>query len=212
MINDTFILAKDGFKCIGATVALMLFLMFIDADFLSALAFVLVLVTLWIYRNPERTIPYLEKNSIVSVADGVIKSIETVEVENGIDMYKIVIKSGFLDTSILRVPFACEVQACRTVYGARLGVDSPLAGKLNEQSSVIFGEGNKTVQVTHTVHLASVGIVNRLRPRQEVVQGMRYGLMVNGESMISLPANSRIAVKVGERVRAGETLLGFFSK
>ena len=211
MVNDTFIIAKDGFKCITASVALMLFLMLIDADFLIFLSFLLVMVTFWIYRNPERTIPYLEKESIVSVADGVIKSIETVEEDEGIDHYKIVIKSGFLDASILRVPFACDVQKSVTVHGARLACSNPLSRQVNEQSQIVFGKDDKEVRVTHTLHLASVGIKNRLKAESPVMQGMRYGLMVKGETTVLLPANSRIAVKVGNNVRAGETLLGYFS-
>lgn len=211
MTNDTFIIAKDGFKCITASVALMLFLMVIDADFLTFLSFLLVIATFWIYRNPERVAPYLQEESIVSVADGVIKSIETIEAEDGIDLYKIVIKTGFLDTSILRVPFACNVQESETVHGARLSCSNPLSSQINEQSHIIFGKGEKMVSVTHTVHLASVGIKNRLHSNTPVLQGMRYGLMVKGESTVTLPANSRIAVKAGQKVRAGETLLGFFS-
>lgn len=211
MANDTFIIAKDGFKCIAATVALMLFLMVVDADLLTFLSFLLVLITIWIYRNPERTIPYLQKESIVSVADGVIKSIETVEMDEGIDQYKIVIRSGFLDASILRVPFACDVQVSETVHGARLTCSNSLSEQLNEQSHIVFGKDDKAVHVTHTLHLASVGIKNRLDTKHPVIQGMRYGLMVKGETTVVLPANSRIAVKVGNHVRAGETLLGFFS-
>ena len=211
MTNDTFIIARDGLKCIIASVALMLFLMVIDADFLTFLSFILVLMTFWVYRNPERVAPYLQEESIVSVADGVIKSIETVEVEDGVDLYKIVIKTGFLDTSILRVPFACEVKTSETVHGARLACSKPLSQQINEQSHLVFGKDDKTVSVTHTLHLASIGIKNRLQPGTPVLQGMRYGLMVKGESTVALPANSRIAVKVGQKVRAGETLLGFFS-
>lgn len=211
MVNDTFIIAKDGFKCIAATVSLMLFLMVIDADFLTFLSFLLVLLTIGVYRNPERTIPYLEEDSIVSVADGVIKSIETVEVDEGIDHYKIVIKSGFLDASILRVPFACDVQKSETLHGARLSCSNPMSSQINELSHIVFGKDDKEVYVTHTLHLASVGIKNRLKVNSPVMQGMRYGLMVKGETTLLLPANSRIAVKVGNSVRAGETLLGFFS-
>lgn len=211
MTKDTFFIAKDGFKCIAASVALLLFMMAIDADFLTFLSFVLVVVTIWVYRNPERTVPYLQQDSIVSVADGVIKSIEAVEVDGGIDRYKIVIKTGFLDTAILRVPFTCEVKETATVYGAFLSSSSPLAKRLNERSRIVFGEDDKIVTVTHTLYMASVGIKNRLHPNKPAVQGMRYGLMVRGESTVVLPSNSRIAVKVGDKVRAGETLLGFFS-
>ena len=211
MTNDTFIIARDGLKCIIASVSLMLFLMVIDADLLTFASFLLVVVTFWVYRNPERIAPYLQEESIVSVADGVIKSIETIETKDGIDLYKIVIKTGFLDTSILRVPFACNVQESKTVHGARLSCSNPLSSQINEQSHVVFGSDAKVVSVTHTLHLASVGIKNRLQSNTPVLQGMRYGLMVKGESTVALPANSRIAVKVGQKVRAGETLLGFFS-
>lgn len=211
MTNDTFIIAKEGFKCIAAAIAMMFFLMVIDADFLTFIAFLLVLATIWVYRNPERAAPYLEENSIVSVADGVIKSIETVEVEDGVDLYKIVIKTGFLDVSILRVPFACEVQTSETVHGAHLSCTNPLSQQINEQSHVVFGKEDKSVSVIHTLHLASVGIKNHLQRETPVLQGMRYGLMVRGESTVAFPAKSRIAVKVGHKVRAGETLLGFFS-
>ena len=211
MTNDTFIIAKDGFRCIAASVALMIFLMVIDADFLTFISFLHVLATFWIYRNPERIAPYLQEESIVSVADGVVKSIETIEVEEGVDLYKITIKSGFLDTSVLRVPFTCNVQESATIHGARLASSNPLASQINEQGHIVFGEGKKMVSVLHTEHLASVGIKNRLASNTQVLQGMRYGLMVKGESSVTLPASSRVAIKVGDTVRAGETPLGFFS-
>lgn len=209
--NDTFIIARDGFKCIAASIVLMLFFMVIDADGLTFLSFVLVLLTLWAYRNPERVTPYLQEDSIVSVADGVIRSIETLEDDKGESSYKIVIRSGFFDTSILRVPFACKVKETATVHGARLSSSLPLSKKLNEQSRIVFGTDDKQVRVSHNLQLASVGIKNRLIENYPVIQGMRYGLMAKGDTTIILPGNSRVAVKVGQSVRAGETLIGFFS-
>ncbi len=209
--NDTFIIAKDGIKCIVAAAVLFLIMWVINADTLSVLSFILLLLTLWVYRNPERALSYHEEKSIVSVCDGTVKSIETVEDESGNTTYNITIVSSFLDTSILRVPFACEVHESTVVSGARLSASSPLAERLNEKSLVVFGEGDKQVVVMHTLHLASLGIINRLSAGNSVVQGARYGLMVKGESMIALPPESRVAIKVGQKVRAGETLVGFFS-
>ena len=208
--NDTFIIAKDGMKCIAATAAIMLFFLVIDAEFLTFLSALLVLVTVWAYRNPERTVPYLEDESIVSVSDGIVKSIETLEDEEGSSLYKVVVKSGILDTPILRAPFSCDVKETETVFGARL-LSSSLADKLNEQSHIVFGKGERQVSVLHTLQLSSVGIKNHLKSDIAVIQGLRYGLMVKGETTLVLPTNSRVAVKVGQRVRAGETLLGFFS-
>ena len=209
--NDTFIIAKDGYKCIAASAALFLLMMVIDAEIFALLSFVLLLATLWVYRNPERALPYVQENSIVSVCDGKVKSIETAEDEAGNVTYNIVVASSFLDTSILRVPLSCKVHERTVVSGARLSSSSPLAERLNEKSLVVFGEGEKQVVVMHTLHLASVGIKNRLSAGNSVLQGARYGLMVKGETMIVLPPESRVAVKVGDTLRAGETLVGFFS-
>jgi len=210
--NDTSIIAKDGFKCIAAAAALLFFCIAVDADILTFLSGVLLLLLLWVFRNPERSIPYFESESIVSVADGMVKSIETLEDASGSNTFKIIIKSGFLDTSILRVPFSCEVGETETVHGARLSSSLPLSDKLNEQSRIVFGQNEKQVRVSHKLHLATVGIKNRLIKKAQVVQGMRYGLMVKGETIMLLPGNSRVAVKVGEKVRAGETLIGYFSR
>ena len=211
MRSDTFIIAKDGMKCIVATAALLLFMMVIDADFLTFAASLLFLLTLWVYRNPERVTPHTQEKSIVSVCDGTVKSIETSEDEEGNVHYNITIKSSFLDTSILRVPFSCRVVESTLVHGARLSGSSPLAERLNEKSLVRFASGEAQVLVLHTLQLASVGIKNHLKEEHEVVQGARYGLMVKGESMMVLPPESRVAIKVGQEVRAGETLIGYFS-
>jgi len=206
--NDTFIIAKDGTKCISVAVAVWVLMMIIDADLLSFIAFAAVLATLWAYRNPERVTPYQQEDSIVSVADGIIKSIETLE---GEEHFKVSIKTGFLDTSILRAPFDGTVKESVCVAGARLSGNTALSTKLNEQSHVTFINGEKEIEVNHNLQRANVNIVNPLERGDEIKQGGRYGLMVQGESSMILPANSRVSVKVGQRVRAGETLIGFFS-
>jgi len=211
MRRDTFIIAKDGWKCIAASGALLLFMLMIDGDLFTFLAAILFLLTVWVYRNPERALPYTQEKSIVSVCDGTVKSIETSEDEEGNAHYNITVKSSFLDTSILRVPFNAKVKERSLVSGARLSATSPLATRLNEKSLVVFGEGEEQVVVMHTLELASVGIKNRLQVSQQVLQGERYGLMVKGETMIALPPESRVAIKVGDKVRAGETLIGYFS-
>lgn len=147
--SDTFIIAKDGMKCIAAAVAVLLFFVVIDAEFLTFLSVILVLVTVWAYRNPERTIAPMQKESILSSADGVIESVETLEDEEGNTAYKVVIKSGFLDTPVLRAPVSCTVDKVNYRYGARLMLSSPLAKQLNEQCRITFGSGEQQVIVVH---------------------------------------------------------------
>ena len=210
-VDDTFIIAKDGMRCISATAFVTLFFLIIDAEVLTFLSTILFLFTVWVYRNPERVIGQQQDKSILSVCDGVVKSIETLEDEEGSTSYKVVIKNHFYDTSILRVPFNSNVKEVKTVSGARLCNSSPLTERLNEKSLSIFVSGNEQVIVIHTLELASVGIKNRLIEKQDVIQGSRYGLMVKGETVMILPPESRVALKVGHNVYAGETLVGYFS-
>ena len=46
----------------------------------------------------------------------------------------------------------------------------------------------------------------------EVLQAHRYGFMLNGLSSIYLPSNSRVGIKEGMTLKAGESLIGYFSE
>jgi hypothetical protein len=45
----------------------------------------------------------------------------------------------------------------------------------------------------------------------DVTQNQRYGFMVRGTTSVYLPSNSRVAIKEGMFLSAGESVIGFFS-
>lgn len=212
--SDTFIVAKEGWKYLAAVAAAYVVFLMADAELPQFIAFAAFAVLLYIYRNPERIVPYYQESSIVSVADGRVISIETVEecpVMEG-PCYKVEIASSTFDTALLRMPFAAVVRYLHLRRGSRLSVHKPLAQKLNEKALLFFeDEKGQQCVVEHLLDTSIDALSLHIRHEQRLPQGSRYGLMVKGSHTLYLPTRSRVAVKIGDEVRAGETLLGYFS-
>jgi len=214
MERNTFIIAKEGWKLLaGLAIAWVLFAL-LDADFLQFVTLVAFAGTLYLYRNPERAQPYLHASSIVAMMDGTVSAIESVEGYDALEgpCYKITIASGLTDIGVLRVPFDGTVASYSMRTGSRLQLSAPQARQLNSMATLHFSDAeNHTLVVTHTVGFSIDTVHVRTVAQQQLLQGSRYGFMVGGEHVIYLPGKSRVSIKVGEKVRAGETLIGYFS-
>jgi phosphatidylserine decarboxylase len=212
--SDTFIVAKEAWKYLAAAAGAYVVFLMADLELFQFATFAGVLALLYIYRNPERIVPYYQESSIVSVADGRVVSIETVDDCPMIQgpCYRVDITSSTFDASLLRMPFEAVVRHLHLRRGSRLSIHKPLARKLNEKA-VLFFEDEKGQQcvVEHILDKSIDALSLHARHEQRLPQGSRYGLMVKGNHTLYFPAESRVAVKVGDEVRAGETLLGYFS-
>lgn len=212
--SDTFIIAKEGWKFVGGAFAAFIVFILLDLDLLQFIAFAASIVFAYIYRNPERITPYYQEHSIVSVADGRVRAIETVESCPFMEgpCYKVEVVSGIFDTSLLRMPFEGVVRHLELRRGSRLSSLRPLALKLNERALLCFetSDGQKCA-VEHMLDQSIDAISLHTRHEQKLPQGGRYGLMVRGTHTLYLPTESRVAVKVGDELRAGESLIGYFS-
>lgn len=209
--NNTAIIAKEGWTPVGVSVLLFLIFMIIDADILGIAALLLTLFFIVAYRNPERELPYFQDASIVSPVDGTVKAIETVE-EEGKQCYKITLFSSYTDVGLLRVPFDAKVVSIASQHGSQLGEESRLASLLNEKARIVFAHGNdQAVTVEHCSNKSITSLDIALQLDIEVHQGSRYGYMMRGSHNLYLPQNSRIAVKIGEEIKAGQSLIGYFS-
>lgn len=212
--SDTFIIAKEGWKFIGGTTAAFVLFILLDLDLLQFIAFIAVALLIYIYRNPERITPYYQEHSIVAVADGRVRSIETVESCPFLEgpCYKVEIVSGIFDTALLRTPFEGVVRHLDLRRGSRLSSLRPLALKLNERALLCFEAADgQYCAVEHMLDPSIDAISVHAHHEQKLAQGSRYGLMLRGTHTLYLPTESRVAVNVGDEVRAGESLIGYFS-
>ena len=143
--SDAFIVAREGWAYLAAMFGLLVVFSLLDADILPFLSFTGFAIIAYMYRNPERIVPYYQENSIISPVDGRVVSVETVNACRELEepCYKIVIRSGCLDAALLRAPFASEVIQTQMRHGSRLSAASPKAGALNEKAVVSFSNQKK---------------------------------------------------------------------
>lgn len=179
---------------------------------LAALLLVLGLFFVNFFRDPRRMPPPGDAN-LVSPADGKVIVAEG-EVEEprflGGRAAMISIFMSPLDVHVNRAPVDGEVLEVRYHHGRYFAAFSEKASLDNEQNAVVLAaaDGRRIAFVQIAGFLAR-RIVCRVRPGDRVRRGERVGMIKLGSRVdIFVPGPVRLAVKVGDRVRAGETVLG----
>jgi phosphatidylserine decarboxylase len=181
---------------------------------ISALLLVLTFFVIWFFRNPNRKTP--EKDGLViSPADGRVIRIEetTSDEQPGRIFQKISIFMNIFNVHVNRIPCSGEIRAIRYREGKFLSANLDKASALNERNNVLLrmadGQEIMTVQIAG---LIARRIVCWLKEGMKVRCGERFGLIRFGSRVeVFLPLGATILVKVGDKVRAGETPIGELS-
>jgi phosphatidylserine decarboxylase len=210
MNHDGYI-AGEGFPFI-VPLAIATLLAFL-AGF-RGISLVLLLMTLfvvWFFRNPQRKTPEKE-GLVISPADGrVIRIEETTSDEcPGRTFQKISIFMNVFNVHVNRIPCSGEVRLIRYRKGKFLSADLDKASALNERNTVLLqtDDGREIIAV-QIAGLIARRIVCWLKEGMHVRSGERFGLIRFGSRVeVFLPPGTTLLVKVGEKVRAGETPIG----
>ena len=210
--SDTFIISRYGWDILIPFGALVLALLlsfgitFFTFLFLSTFIFLM-----YIHRNPERISSYAQEGAILSPLDGHVKEIASIENSpiDGKPGFEVIIESNYKDTAVLRAPISSTMSIDKLCRGSMLCLNSPLK-ELNETADVRFASSVGDILIRHT--LGSWTRPLRFGVEGEIMQNQRYGFMINGKSSVFLPSNSRVAIKEGMSLVAGESVLGFFSE
>ncbi|MDO8785886.1 MAG: phosphatidylserine decarboxylase family protein [Syntrophales bacterium] len=180
----------------------------IPAAFLS----VITALVAWFFRNPERISPEGDK-AVISPADGKVINIENVAEHDLLrgPCKKISIFMNIFNVHVNRVPYAGTVSSVRHEKGKFLPASLDKASSLNEKNSILIktDEGREilTVQVAGMI---ARRIVCWLKEGMYVRKGERFGLIKFSSRLeVFLPSDSTVSVKVGDKVRAGETKIGY---
>ncbi|MCX5820722.1 MAG: phosphatidylserine decarboxylase family protein, partial [Deltaproteobacteria bacterium] len=210
-MNHNGFIAGEGFPFIIplAVATLLAFL----AGF-KGVSLVLLGVTLfvvWFFRNPQRNTP--EKDGLViSPADGRVIRIEetTSDEQPGRTFQKISIFMNVFNVHVNRIPCSGEVRFVRYREGKFLSANLDKASKLNERNTVLLQTADgKEIMTVQIAGLIARRIVCWLKEGMQVTRGERFGLIRFGSRVeVFLPLCSTILVRVGEKVRAGETPIG----
>ncbi len=157
------------------------------------LAFVAFLV---FFRDPPRRIG----RGIVSPADG-----RVVVADRG--TRRVAIFMGLRDAHVNRAPMAGVIASKRYRPGGFARASTP-GSEANERVEWTFRTDVGVLRLAQVAGIFARRIVPYLDVGDKVKKGQRIGLVRFGSRVeLTLPPGSRLAVSVGERVRAGETTI-----
>lgn len=176
---------------------------------LAATAFVL-----YFFRDPARLVP-ADENALVSPADGRIILVEQITDDHYLqaNVQKISIFMNVFDVHVNRVPLAGTVEKIVYEPGRFYAADSTKAALENETCAVLLNAGQgRRLAFVQMAGLIARRIICWAEQGDVLTKGSRYGLIRFGSRVdLYLPLDLRLEVKKGQRVKAGETVIGRFS-
>jgi len=202
--------AREGYPFIGLAAFATLIFALLGLIGLTVAVLVLTIFCLYFFRDPVRITPDLS-GAVISPADGKIILISEVTDERFFSgpCLKISIFMNIFNVHVNRIPLAGTVEKISFKPGKFYSADKDKAALHNEYCAL----GLKTsAGIPYTVVQIAGLIARRIVCRAEIGDmvhaGERYGLIRFGSRLdLYLPAGTRATVTVGEKVRAGETVM-----
>lgn len=166
------------------------------------------LACLGFFRDPERTPPVVP-GGVLAPADGKVMGIGDVSDPVVGPAVRVCIFLSPLDVHINRSPVTAVVRDVEYVPGKFLAAYRPEASEDNERCTVTLEGDEARVGVRQIAGVVARRIVCRVGPGDKLEAGQRYGLIRFGSRTdLLLPRGTEIRVRVGDRVRGGESVMG----
>ena len=204
---------REGWKFASISLITSLVLLFISPS-LATIGFLLTFFIIWFFRDPDRKTPNI-KNKIISPADGKICLIDKAKPPKELlmdskEMFRICVFMNVFNVHINRSPVKGTIREIVYKEGQFLNASLDKASEKNERNSlVIKTEDNKEIIVTQIAGLIARRILSFVHDEDKIDIGERFGLIRFGSRVdIYLPEGSKAAVKIGDTVKAGETIIG----
>ena len=165
----------------------------------------------WFFRDPDRVIPE-RPDAIISPADGKVILAEEIFDDRFTrqDVWKVSIFMNVFNVHVNRFPFTGTVESITLKPGRFYSADSERGALQNEYCAmtVTTGEGF-SYGVAQVAGLIARRIICWAEKGDKITAGERYGLIRFGSRVdLYLPKNIILSVKPGDKVKAGESILG----
>jgi phosphatidylserine decarboxylase len=165
---------------------------------------------LWFFRDPERQIPQTA-GAVVSPGDGKVTDVSVVT-PGGASRNRISIFLSVFDVHVNRSPIAGVIRDVRYQRGKFLNAMGASSAEENEQNIVTVEGDGHTVIFKQIAGLIARRIIFTRKVGDRVARGERIGLIKFGSRVdVLVDRNSNIQVKVGDRVRGGESVLALLA-
>jgi len=176
---------------------------------LSLLFLVLILYTLFFFRDPDRNIP-TDRNAVVAAADGTVMDISEVEESEILKtkMRRVGIFLSIFDVHTNRAPIDGRIIYRQHHQGLFLDARSPDCSEKNEAMTWAFENPRATIVVRQLTGAVARRIVAWADVGDELKKGERFGMIRFGSrTEVYLPLTASVLVKVGEHMAGGSTII-----
>jgi phosphatidylserine decarboxylase len=207
------VIAPEGIPFLLGAIALAAALFLVWPRTIPAALFGVLLAVFvgWFFRNPDRSPPSLP-GAVISPADGKI----VYAGDNPPGRYfrepgkRVSVFMSLFDVHVNRAPVSGKVVSVRYHPGKFLAANVEKASLANEQNGVLLEtpDGHRVAYVQIAGFVAR-RVVCDLVPGDTVRAGQRVGIILFGSRVdILLPSSASLNVRAGDRVRAGESIVG----
>ncbi|MEW6108792.1 MAG: phosphatidylserine decarboxylase family protein [Nitrospirota bacterium] len=201
--------AHEGYPFILGSIVLTI-IFFIFAPIGTVIPSALTLFMLYFFRDPERDIPE-GKDIFVAPADGEVILIKDVHESEHInaDMKEVSIFMSPFNVHVNRAPCDGEIKTIKHNRGRFLAAYRDDASVKNENIEMVLETKYGDILVRQVAGFVARRAVCRKKEGDIIKRGERYGIIKFSSRLdVYLPKNTTIKVKPGDKVRAGETIIG----
>jgi phosphatidylserine decarboxylase len=211
--QTAFPIAKAGFPFIIVSSFATLILALGGIKSLALIGLLITFFICYFFRDPDRLVPE-DVNSIISPADGKVIVAERVEENPFVDgpCMKISIFMSVFNVHVNRISFGGIVKKIVYFPGKFINAAFDKASEENEHNAVIIETDNgKTICMVQIAGLIARRIICGINEGDKVIKGRRFGLICFGSRLdVYVPADVKLNVSVGDKVQAGNSILGNF--
>lgn len=180
---------------------------------LAVLPLILTLFMAYFFRDPERK-PPADEGVYVAPADGkviLVREVGDNQFMNGKATEVSIFMSPF-NVHVNRAPCDGTVEDVVHTPGSFISAFKPEASIRNERIDMVLSTFRGRVVVRQVAGFVARRAVCRAKAGDALVRGQRYGIIKFSSRLdILLPEPVEIRVRPGDRVRAGETVIGRYA-
>jgi phosphatidylserine decarboxylase len=212
-IHNRIGIAREGFPFVGIGLAMTLLFFFLSLTSLTIVAGALTLFVLYFFRDPDREAG-VQDNAVLTPADGKVLgawTLESGESPLGTRAVKVSVFMSLFDVHVNRIPTEGKIAGVSYRPGAFFAANLDKASEKNEQNAVTLDtRSGRRIVFVQIAGLIARRIACWVREGDEVQAGQRFGLIRFGSRVdVFLPEGSRVMVQRRQKVKAGETIIGY---
>ncbi len=199
-MQDKFLILKDGYKTIVIATFIALIVNIFIGGFLGTISVFVMLFIVYIYRDSKRIISVSE-NGILAPVDGRVEAIDYVDGKQ-----IIYCNTNLCDTQILLAPVSGNFEVTSYINGLNMSADNYKSKRLNQRATVEFS--NLKLNLLSGVCNKEILIDEN---KKDIKQGERIGLFFSGSVIIEITKDAGLFVNIGDKLKAGETIIGKYN-